>query len=586
MSTGLRVALAIRKLLRSDRIDALQEVDAVRAEIDEASRTLRNAPALEMQRLCESRSPVVCLGTTTDAAGEPLVLSLREAEIRSGGHWLVTGATGAGKSFEALGLIMQLLSRQPRGLVVIDMKGELTGLLRKTAFPSLVASLPEARARTLIRRIAVIAPFDESATPPFQVLARDPSIPIELQASEVASSFGNTIGRDLGVLQSTVLKYALILAIDVGLSLPDVPELLQNDELLSGAVARTSLPEVRAYFANRFPRERAASVASLLSRLDSLLMHPTLKRMLSTDRMIRFDRLLEQAITVIDLGGAPAGMSEVSRFFGQLLFQKIVRAIFARQVREDSPPVTVIADEFQAMLVPDIASDFERVLTLARSQRVFLWCLFQQAAQVEAVSPTLLRILRANTNYQATFRANLEDARLMSHILPVTGTVQRERQGFPDPRTPAQTLTVDEERRILVEQVPSLPDRSFWFWNRRRQYPAQLMRSPTIRLDRLEQRAASLGPARDIVSRGVLALSREELAEAERRRAELRAALLHGDAPARGAADGPGARMSEARTRTTDETLSVDTPWDGPAPEDEPERPPKAGRRRRGTNLG
>ena len=98
MSTGLRVALGIRKLLRSDRVDALQEVDAVRAEIDEASRTLRNAPAAEMQRLSEGRSSVICLGTTTDASGEPLVLSLREAEIRSGGHWLVTGATGAARA--------------------------------------------------------------------------------------------------------------------------------------------------------------------------------------------------------------------------------------------------------------------------------------------------------------------------------------------------------------------------------------------------------------------------------------------------------------------------------------------------------
>lgn len=588
MNAGTGFALWLRRIFADDRARGLRMVERARAREQAALRDALDAPRREMAGLGATRVPTVCIGASIDSDGQPFTIRLAERELRSGGHWLVTGATGSGKSFEALCIILQVLRRRTRGLVILDMKGELAGLVRTVVLPSLAASLPDDRAAALLKKIAVVAPFDDAATPPFNALARDRTVPVELQASEVVSSFGYTIGRDLGVIQKNTLLKALMLAMDRGLTLPEIPELLQNDALLRGAVRACRLQEVRSYFASRFPKERSASVASLLSRLDGLLMHPTLRRMLSSRGMIRFDRLLEGAITIVDLGGAPAGMSEVSRFFGQIVFRKLVRAIFARRVERDTPPVTVIADELQAMLSPEIAADFDRVLTLARSQRVFLWCLFQQAAQVESVAPTLLRILRTNTNYQAVFRASIEDARLLSHILPVSGAVPRDRQGFPDPRTPRQLLTPDEERRRLVEQVPSLPDRVFWFWNRRRPYPAILARSPTLDIDGLKARADELpDEIRALVARGVLAVPRDELDRTIEERAHARARIAEGSANA----------------AHTPSTSPGPTPPVGPEPAetDEPdaawseqetvalqeEQPPRGRSRRRGSpNLG
>lgn len=495
------------------------------AEREEAVvRESRERAPREMRRL--RNVPAITFGTSLDRAGNPFPVLLNEDEVRGGGHWLITGATGSGKSFLALGVISQILRRRASGLVLIDMKGELAKICRETVLPALVAELPGREAASLLSRIAVVAPFDDAATPPFQLLARDRSLPIEVQAHEVASSFGRTIGRDLGVLQGTLLKYTLLLAIDVGLTLPEVRDLLQDPAFLRGAVERTTLPDVRAYFAERFPRERAGSVASLLSRLDSLLMYPTLKKMLSARGMIRFDRLLERAITIIDLGGAPAGMHDVSRFFGQLMFQKICRATFSRQVGPRTMPVSIIADEFQEMLSPEIAHDFERFLTLARSQKVFLSLLFQQPAQVESVAPSLLRILRTNAAYQVMFRSSLEDARPLAHILPVIGNVPRESRGFPDPRTPPVMISADDERRLLLEQVPSMPDRVFWFWNRRRPYPAILVKSATLDMRAMSARATRLPPeVRAVARRGILAVGERELtqtiAERARRRDEL-----------------------------------------------------------------
>jgi hypothetical protein len=542
-----------------------------------------------MRALGRGGAPALTLGTSLDPAGRSFAVRLPEEEARGGGHWLTTGATGSGKSYLTLGLLSQLIRRRASGIVVIDMKGELAQLLRTRALPALVASLPDAEAARLVHRIAVIAPFDDSATPPFQVLARDPSLPIELQAHEVASSFGRTIGRDLGVLQGTMLKFALLLAIDAGLTLPELPQLLQDQAFLRGVVQRTRLPEVRMYFAERFPRERAGSLASLLSRLDSLFMYPTLRRMLSARGMIRFDRLLEHAVTIIDLGtGVPAGMRELSTFFGQLIFQKLVRATYARVVGPRTLPTTIIADEFQEMLTPEIAGDFERFLTLARSQKVFLWLLFQQAAQVEKVSPVLLRILRTNTNYQLMFRSNLEDARAMSHILPVTGLVPKERPGFPDPRTPPVMLTSDEERKILVEQVSSMPDRLFWFWNRRRPYGAILTKSATVSMNDIEARANTLPrEVAALVRRGVLAVDRVALNamidERERGREALAGRIA---SPSAASAQPPPIATVETKPAPVARNVERETL---------PEAPPSGGsagqerdapRRKRGVRLG
>jgi hypothetical protein len=250
--------------------------------------------------------------------------------------------------------------------------------------------------------------------------------------------------------------------------------------------------------------------------------------MLVARGMIRFDRLLEHAITIVDVGGAraPAGMRELQQFFGQVLFQKLVRAIFSRRVDQGTPPVTILADEFQELVQPDIANDFERVLALARSQRCFLWASFQQAAQVEAVSPVLMRVLRTNTNTQVMFRSSLEDARPLAHIMPVTGQLRRDADGFPDPRNPLPLVPVEEERRMLLERVPSAPDRVFWLWLRREQHPAILATSPVLRLEGMRQRAQSLDPAVcALVARGVLASSPEQIQQAQLDRAQRLEAL-------------------------------------------------------------
>jgi len=168
-------------------------------------------------------------------------------------------------------------------------------------------------------------------------------------------------------------------------------------------------------------------------------------------------------------------MAEVGRFFGQLIFRKVVRAIWTRRVEDGTEPVTLIADEFQELVGSDLAEDAARVLTLARSQRVFFWALFQQLSQVERLSPHLLRTLITNCNYQIQFRAPVDDTRRLAHVLPADLLAGED--WVRDLREPRRERDVREAREALLQATERLPAGTAFFLNRNRPYPATLFRS-------------------------------------------------------------------------------------------------------------
>ena len=455
------------------QVEALRLVRENDEHEREEARSRFDGAELESTKLRADETASIRLGTGISMRGTPFPLLVPEDEFRGGGHGLVSGATGSGKSYLVVGLLRQLLARRPRGLILFDAKGELAKLMREVWIPHLVATTEQGQ--ELGQRFAVIAPFDSSAIPPFQVLVRDSSIPVRLQAQEVATTFGATVGRDLGIIQRTILTHTLVVAIEAGLTLVDLPRLLTDQRVLARALRQTQDPDAKAYFSTRFGKERTASLGSLIARLEELTLHPVLTRMLGASSMIRFDQLLENAVTVVDLGGAPAGMAEVGRFFGQLIFRKVVRAIWTRRVEEGTEPVTLIADEFQELVGSDLAEDAARVLTLARSQRVFFWALFQQLSQVERLSPHLLRTLITNCNYQIQFRAPVDDTRRLAHVLPADLLAGEE--GVRDLREPRRERDVREAREALLQATERLPAGTAFFLNRNRPYPATLFRS-------------------------------------------------------------------------------------------------------------
>ncbi len=478
-------------------------------------------------------------------------------------HQLLLGVTGSGKTFQLVHQFVAALRGGLRSAVVLDMKGEFAELLTDNVLPALAASLPPAEADAFLRRVVVIDPFSPTHPPPLNVLVRDPGQPIGIQARGVAECFQAATESDVSVRMETVLDWVLRLVIETGGSFRAVRRALQEPAVLEGLVRRSADPDTVRYFVTRFPSEPKASKLALLSRLDRFLALPMAELSLGAKTCLDFDRLLEERITIVSLGAAPAGLRSVARFFAMVVFTRFVRALFRRPPRGGGFGSVIVADEWQVALNPALAEEFESILTLARSRGVHLWLANQQLAQLDRHGASLKAVVLGQTNVQVLFRMAEEDARALRRMLPATGTVRRRAGMGPVGGTPF--LTPSEEAEYRANTAGRLPDREGYFNDRRQPWGSVPFRSATVSLPA----SSSLPPAYVALARtGSNACT---VAELERMRRDEDGELDR-------LAAGPARRAAPTRAPVRTAAPSAPAPVSPPAPQGGKPRGGKGGR--------
>jgi len=136
---------------------------------------------------------------------------------------------------------------------------------------------------------------------------------------------------------------------------------------------------------------------------------------------------------------------------------------------------------------------FKRLLALSRFKKVCLWFSNQQPAQIAEADRTLLRILRTNLGAECIFRSSVEDARTLSEGLST--------------RSADETLT--QARSRVVEEIATLPKRSFFFWLRDSTFGPQRLQSPRVNIGALKASLASLTPQqRERIRLGTVSIER------------------------------------------------------------------------------
>lgn len=494
---------------QSGKNDALTALRQERALVDAALGDARD-PRLVAQQAALARDPTarVRLGVpagSTDDFYTPMKGLLAH-------HWFL-GATGSGKTYFVLYLLLVLWWRhrgKPFAVVKVDAKGEAANLLLDEFLPALIGRLPRREAETLVRLVRVIDPFDANALPPLNVLVRDPSIPVEVQAMDVASSVIAAVGAGSGIRIDGLLQWLLRLVIQGNGTFLTVRRILQDDAALNGLVREVADPELNQYFAQRYPTEPKASKLALLARLDRLLALPATRACLSAKTCIDFGDVLDSGFTVVNLGRAPAGARETATFWATLVGTRLFRAVYRRPPNGGLSPAVVAIDEWQTLLTPSLADDVEQLLALARSRQVFLWLINQQVAQLK-VSSSLREVVSGQTQTQVVFGATIEDARALKHILPVTG---RARRPPPDPwdvRPATPFLSPTEEVEAQIKAISQLPPRHAFWWDRRVPWSAVQLRTATLDLGNPKSLDGDL---RDAVKAGTLAVSIGELTKA------------------------------------------------------------------------
>ena len=480
-----------------DHDDGREAYSAEQRTIHRASAPIDIDPAFREAMLAIERSGRDRLALGTCARDPTLAVSLRTQEIAGGGHVLVLGTSGAGKTRCVAGLARQLLTRIARdpdaqGLVVVDHKGELVSIVRGM-IGELADTLPADVAARLLERLVVVNPFSTEALVPLQILRRDAGDEPELVALEATSVIDRLGGAQLGVNQDSFLFHALLLGVDRGLSLPEVADLLGNPAALAEHASGSALDSVRSFFGGE-RRLSEASLQGVRSRLHRLCRMRSARLMLGARSSVSFYDMLCSRIVLIDLGSPPFGCEDLAAFWAGILTLKLTRAIFQRTEADTRRPVTILVDEWQEGIAAGggIAEHYARVLSVARSRAVSLVLISQSLAGAARVESTLPEVVATNTSVQLLFRASAADARAMAHLLPVTGRRMRAPVAPWEERARSPFLERQAEREALIAEIPSLPERTLYFWNRHHSSRAELVRSIDVELPPERRRRAAI----------------------------------------------------------------------------------------------
>jgi hypothetical protein len=329
-----------------------------------------------------------------------------------------------------------------------------------------------------------------------RVTEPEPGVPRAIQAFNLASALEDALADDLGSRMTRVFLRLSSLAMELGYPLTVILRWLESPETFARDARRSADLSVREYARSGFGRESRPAVDALLARLDSFLFLDEVKLALSAPRCVSFADALESGLTVVDLGSPPAGAERAQRFWAGILTGRITRAILSRPVTDESPRAWVIFEEVQEALGGGQAEQFARLLALARHKRTSVTLINQQPAQLAAVDPTLVKVLRTNAGIECAFRANLEDAKTLVYALPV----------------PPGQRNIAEARLAMVAQLTQMPDREFLFWLKQAPFRAQRVRSPRLDLDALRRVATELPEElREAARRGTVSMDRAEL---------------------------------------------------------------------------
>jgi hypothetical protein len=388
-------------------------------------------------------------------------------------HLGISGATGTGKSYMIAALLFQLITLGVP-VILVDMKSELADLLLSVVVPAIIA-----RSRAdLVENVRVVRPFDAGRVPLLRLTEPEPRVSRQIQSMNLAQSLSEAVGEGIGLRMLRAMLPMAGLAVERNLPLPVLTDWLRQPELFARVAASSSDPTIRAYALHELPRENRSSLDALRARLDLLFHLPEVRDALSAPSCLSPDECLNSGVTVLDFGSPPGGAEDAMKFIAGPVVGRFGRAILSREIGEDTPSAVIVWEEFQEGLGKYQIEMFKRLLALCRFKRTCLWFSNQQPAQIAEADRTLLRILRTNLGAECIFRSSVEDARTLSE-----GLTQRDAD---------ETLT--QARSRMIEEISTLPRRSFFLWLRDSVYGPQRLQSPRVNIGALKASAASLSP--------------------------------------------------------------------------------------------
>ncbi len=362
---------------------------------------------------CRPGSDRIILGRAQDAGGRTYWAGLPVFDFMR--HLWTTGATGSGKSRWGMAILYQFFSLAVQcALILIDFKSEFAHALLDRLIP---AAYVRGGNPHLLDQIRVIRIGDPDLIPFLRVTNPEPGMSREAHAQGLAASLEDVFSEELRHRMNRIVLRLLMLAVELREPLPTLLTWLEDSAALLRAARRSTDPDLRRYLLTTYEQESVESRRALAARLDTCFMVPEIRLALSAPSCVSVPDMLEGGISVIDAGPRSGIPDRATRLVGRLFMGRLSRAILARPVTEQSPPVIVLADEFQEGLSSGEVAQLGRLLALARFRKTALWLVHQDRSQLTAVDSSLPKILATNCSLRAVFRANSDDANSLEFAL-------------------------------------------------------------------------------------------------------------------------------------------------------------------------
>jgi len=446
MNLGIKIMqnLFRRRITKStDNILALGDLETIHQREVQAT--------LEMM---EGEGGLIRLGNTY--WGYPLNLPF--SKLIS--HSLVVGATGSGKSYFALLLLVHSLNQVRNGaylpMAVIDPKGELAqkALQYIHAFGY---KLNDKERNSFYKKVFVLDFSDDDNITPYNILDCSGQS-TEMLVSNRLETIGEIYegGNSLTARMKSTLKYCLMLLIDNNLPISFFDKVFFNNDLVKQLAGKSANPQLRNYFLHRFDTELKSTLFGLRMRIDSLFVSENVKLSLSGKSAPDFKRLQDEgSFVIVNLAGSNISRS-TTEFLLRIILSDIKQSVFQR-IQTDKPFLFFI-DEAQNLYKNRTSSEnMNDLLTMSRSYNTFISLLCQSLSSSVRDNDILNSIL-ANVRWLINFRSTPRDARILSSAIPTFGK-------FPNSGySTTHKITHEQELKLRLEEVSHFKERTGYLW--------------------------------------------------------------------------------------------------------------------------
>jgi len=348
------------------------------------------------------------------------------------------------------------------GFGVLDAKGEMflgALWLLQTRLEELARTNPEAD-EALRQRIIILDFSSRDPLSAYNLLARPGASDPEFFALSRADLVMDLLDGDkLSMGGMAALQRLFMLLSDFGLPITWVGSFLRDANLRQRLLAESKNRELVHYFGQQFDSLPKATLAAIERRMEALTASESVRLTLSGVTAPDFRQLQDDSrIVLINCFGENIARS-VRRLLQCLVLSDIRQGVFAR--RNKDRPFLWFCDEAQNFFTSARLQDnMQDLLTMSRAFGSFFLYLTQN--MTTAVGDTrLLKVLYTNIRWAFSMRGDPSDCEFLAPALPVSGRRPKPRSSPFDERS---YYSEREERRLLLDGISQLPDRTGYLW--------------------------------------------------------------------------------------------------------------------------